>query len=108
MTNQQIQLLISTLCAKNNISSLEKDLLDTWNELCKNPFDEQSAKKQIISNNIQHPDVQLAVDAKPTTICKRADDVTQLDLQYLLQSQLEFLAAKELKEQIKRANNGFV
>ena len=44
--------LIDLLRLKQEITPLEKDILDTWNELQKNPFDMDSANKQILSNKI--------------------------------------------------------
>ena len=48
-------LLIDTLRAKQYITPLEKDILDTWNELQKYPFEMNSAERQVISNDINHP-----------------------------------------------------
>ena len=48
-------LLIDTLRAKQYITLLEKDILDTWNELQKYPFDMNSEERQVISNDINHP-----------------------------------------------------
>jgi len=45
-------LLIEWLHQKKSITSLEKDILDTWNELQKSPFDRSSAQRQIIQNNV--------------------------------------------------------
>ena len=44
-------LLIAYLRQKQYITDLEKDILDTWNELQKNPFDRSAAQKQVIQNN---------------------------------------------------------
>lgn len=48
-------LLIEWLHQKKSITSLEKDILDTWNELQKSPFDRSSAQRQIMQNNAKHP-----------------------------------------------------
>ena len=71
--------LIDFLRLKHEITSLEKDILDTWNELQKNPFDMDSANKQILSNKISHLDIAVKVNALRTTIA--------------------FLAGKEMEEQ---------
>lgn len=44
-------LLIAYLRQKQYITDLEKDILDTWNELQKSPFDRSSAQLQIMQNN---------------------------------------------------------
>lgn len=95
MAGEQISVMINALRSMEKITPLQKDILDTWDTLQKNPFDETAARKQIVSNNYSHPEIALAVDAKPTTVQKRPEDITQLDLVYILQSQLEFLIVKE-------------
>lgn len=50
-------LLIEWLHQKKSITSLEKDILDTWNELQKSPFDRCSAQRQIMQNNVKHPEI---------------------------------------------------
>ena len=98
MTDQQITALINALRLTNNITSLQNDILDTWNELQKNPFDTGSAHKQIISNNISHPDVYLALSAKPGMIQKSGDSLTQDDMIFTLRHQLDGLVAKEIEK----------
>ena len=46
------ELMIEFLKQKQVITSLEKDILDTYHELQKFPFDANSAEQKIISNNI--------------------------------------------------------
>ena len=41
-------LLIAYLRQKQYITDLEKDILDTWNELQKTPFDYRSAQMQVM------------------------------------------------------------
>ena len=57
MTDQQISAIINALRYTNRITPLQKDILDTWDTLHKNPFDTESAHKQIVSNNESHPDI---------------------------------------------------
>lgn len=90
-----VELAINILRAKKQITALEKDVLDTWDKLTQFPFDSAAAKRQIQSNTINHPDVDALVNAKPTTILKRPEEITDMDLRYILQSQLEFLITKE-------------
>lgn len=91
--------LIDFLRLKQEITSFEKDILNTWNELQKNPFDLDSSKKQILSNSISHPDISVKINVLPTTIVKPQNQITEEDNRYILQCQLEFLAEKEMGEQ---------
>ena len=52
-------LLIEGLRQGKSITPLEKDILDTWNELQKSPFDHSSAQRQIMQNNVKHPEYEL-------------------------------------------------
>jgi len=88
-------LLIDTLRAKQYITPLEKDILDTWNELQKYPFDMNSAERQVISNDINHPQIAAVVTAMPTTVPKPREQITETDLRYLLTMQLSGLIEKE-------------
>ena len=88
-------LLIEMLKQKQFITPLEQDILDTWNELQKQPFDMNSANRQIVSNDINHPQIAVAVAALPTTVQKARNQITEQDLQYVLSMQLDSLVAKE-------------
>lgn len=90
--------LIEALGAKQYITPLEKDILDTWNELQKWPFDMDAAERQIISNNINHPKIAATVTAMPTTVPKPREQITERDLRYLLSMQLSCLIEKEREE----------
>jgi len=96
--SQPIEALIAILRARSVITPLEKDILDTWDALNTTPFDDNSAQRQIKSNDFNHPDVTIAVEAKPTTIKKPPENITRADLIYILQSQFELLIAKEYHE----------
>lgn len=88
-------LLIEALRQKKEITALEKDILDTWNELQKEPFDRDSAQKQVIQNNASHPDIFAAISALPTTVVRPFAEATDNDIRYNLNQQLAALAAKE-------------
>ena len=88
-------LLIDALRAKQYITPLEKDILDTWNELQKYPFDMNSAERQVVSNDINHPRIAAMVTAMPTTVQKPREQITETDLRYLLTMQLSGLIEKE-------------
>ena len=91
MTDQQISAIINALRYTNKITPLQKDILDTWDELQKFPFDRSSAQLQIL-----HPDILAAITAMPDVIQKPFHEVTQEDMAFNLQRQLEGLIAKEM------------
>ena len=97
----QISILIEFLRAKHEITELQKDILDTWNEYQKNPIDEVSAKHQISSNNGNHKEIFAKITALPTTISKPSERIDETDLSYILSRQLIFLVEKEME-----INNG--
>ena len=51
--------------------------MDTFDELQKNPFDQESAQKQILLNNIHYPDVFVAISTMPGIVQKTANNITQ-------------------------------
>lgn len=87
--------MIEMLRQKKEITPLEQDILDTWDELLKNPFDSDTAKVQVLKNDSMHPDVRAAIAALPTTERGSLRKVTDGDLRYNLNHQLGFLIAKE-------------
>lgn len=91
-------ILIEMLKQKKYITPLEKDILNTWNELQKNPFDMNSAERQVVSNDINHPKIAAVVTAMPTTVSKPREQITETDLRYLLAMQLSGLIEKEREE----------
>ena len=93
--DRDYSLLIAYLRQKQYITDLEKDILDTWNELQKSPFDRSSAQLQIMQNNAKHPEILAAIKALPTTVIRPFDQVTENDIRYNLGEQLEALAMKE-------------
>lgn len=88
-------LLIAYLRQKQYIADLEKDILDTWNELQKSPFDRSSAQLQIMQNNAKHPEILAAIKALPTTETRPFEQATDSDIRYNLEKQFAALAAKE-------------
>lgn len=88
-------ILIAALKAKQCLTDLEKDILDTWNELQKTPFDRISAQRQVIQNNVKYPDIFAAISARPTVSVRPFTQVTESDIQYNLKEQLAALALKE-------------
>ena len=96
MIDKRISALINVLRYSENITPLQKDILDTWHELKKNPFDKDSAQKQIVSNNINHPDIFAVIRVSPGVVQKPFDAVTLEDMVFNLQRQLEGLVFKEM------------
>ena len=88
-------IMIEMLKQKKYITPLEKDILDTWNELQKYPFNMNSAERQVISNDINHPKIAALVTAMPTTVPKPREQITETELRYLLTMQLSGLIEKE-------------
>ena len=80
---------------KQYLTDLEKDILDTWNELQKNPFDRSAAQKQVVQNNAKHPEIFVAIAALPATETRPFEQATDSDIRYNLEKQLAALAAKE-------------
>ena len=88
-------ILIEYLKQKQCITDLEKDILDTWNELQKKPIDRSAAQKQIIQNNAKYPEVFAAIATLPTTEARPFSQATESDIRYNLEKQLAALAAKD-------------
>lgn len=59
-------LLIAYLRQKQYITDLEKDVLDTWDELQKSPFDRSSAQLQIMAQDTAVKNVPWYQSKSPT------------------------------------------
>ena len=88
-------ILIAALKVKPYLTDLEKDILDTWNEIQKVPFDRVSAQRQVIQNNVKYPDIFAAISARPTVNIRPFTQVTESNIQYNLKEQLTARALKE-------------
>ena len=88
-------ILIEWLRQKQYLTDLEKDILDTWNELQKNPLDYNSAKGQIAKNNVKYPEIFSAIRAIPTNIVRPFDQMSESDFRYSLENQLMALAIND-------------
>ena len=64
-------ILITFLQEKQYLTDLEKDILDTWNELQKNPFDRSAAQRQVLQNDAKYPEIFFAIKSMPTTVSRR-------------------------------------
>ena len=94
----RVSILIEFLKSQRIITPLEKDILDTWNEYQKNPFDMDSANRQIALNYGNHSDIYEKVNSLPTTVSKPRNQITEIDLRYVLGEQLLFLVDKRNEE----------
>lgn len=88
-------LVLELLKQRGTITPLEQDVLDTYHELSKKPIDRGSAILQVQKNNINHPDIFIAISTSPTTVLKPWDSVSDEDVRSNLTSQLGALAEKE-------------
>lgn len=94
-----VSMLIEVLKAKKMITPLEKDILDTWNELNKNPFTMESAERQVTMNDANHKDIFDKIALLPTTVLKPRYAITESDIRYKLTNQLSMLIEKEWNAQ---------
>lgn len=92
-----VSVLIEVLKEKDVITPLEQDILDTYNELNKKPFDREAVIRQCKKNNINHPDIFIAISTSPTTVFKPWSDASNEDVYYNLTNQLGALVEKELE-----------
>lgn len=85
---------------KNKLENtdLEKDILDTWHELMKAPFDRVSAEIQVKKNNAAHPDIHAVIAGLSTTVMRPYSEATDADIQYNLKHQLNALIVKEAEK----------
>ena len=92
-----ISLIIEMLKQKQFITPLEQDILDTYDELNKKPFDREAVIQQCRKNNINHPDIFIAISTSPTTVLKPWAGASDEDVYSNLTSQLGALVKKELE-----------
>ena len=95
-------LILELLKQKGVLTPLEQDILDTYHELDKQPFERNSAIRQSQKNNINHPDIFEEMSTKPTTVLKPWAVASDEDVYSNLMSQLGALTEREL-EVLKRA-----
>lgn len=92
-----VSFVIEFLKQKKVITPLEQDILDTYHELGKTPFDRDASIKKIRENNINYPDIFVAISASPATVYKPWEEASDEDVCSNLMSQLGVLAEKEWK-----------
>lgn len=90
--------LITELLKQNrSITPLEQDILDTYHELSKKPFERDSAIRQSKKNNLNHFDIFMEISTSPTTVLKPWASASDEDVYSNLLSQLGVLAERELE-----------
>lgn len=92
-----VSALIEILKEREVVTPLEQDILDTYDELNKEPFDREAAIQQYRKNNIKYPDIFIAISTSPTTVFKPWSDASNEDVYSNLISQLGVLVEKELE-----------
>ena len=94
-------ILIALLRAKQYLTDLEKDILDTWDEWKKEPFDYNSAQRQVIEQCKIPRDIYC--NQVPTmTVTRPLTQMTEADIRYNLENQFIALAAKEDNKSLRR------
>lgn len=82
-------ILMAALKVKQCRTDLEKDILDTWNELQKKPFDRSSAQRQVIQNALKYPELLAVI------IAVYSSTQGTVDIRDILEKQLMVLLMKE-------------
>ena len=98
LTDEQKHMIVETIKQLTNPSELEKDILDTIEEISKQHLNMNHAQTRIVLTYKNHEDLYAKVNALPTTVQKRHDQIGEMDLRYILQMQLDFLLEKEWEE----------
>lgn len=96
-------ILIALFRAKQYLTDLEKDILDTWDEWKKEPFDYNSAQRQVMQNNAKYPEIFIAIKALPMTVTRPLTQMTEADIRYNLENQ--FIAPcseKKINKSLRR------
>lgn len=98
MNHSEIKVLIECLKEKQFITELEKDILDSWHGLQKEPFNRQELEKKIMENNAKYPEIFVKISTTPGIITKPFKQVTDEEVRKNLLMQVELLCVKELEE----------
>lgn len=109
MNNPEVKVLIEYLKQKQYITGLEKDILDSWYELQKEPFDRQSLEKKIKENNAKYPEIFAEISTTPGIVTKPFVQVTDEEVRKNLLMQIELLCVREVKEvEVKKCNTNIL
>ena len=94
MDNMYAEQTIENLKAKGQKTDIEVDIVETWEDLNRCPFDYEKAKLRVLSNDAKYPDIKALIVVKPQTVVKPINYVTEDDLKYNLSSQVELLLVR--------------
>lgn len=98
MNNMEVKILIEYLKQKQFITELEKDILDSWNELQKQPFDRKEIEKKITENNVKYPEIFVQISTTPGITTKPFIQVTDGEVRKNLFMQVELLCVKKINK----------
>lgn len=96
MDQRTIDIAIEALKTKKHITDIESDILKTWEDYKRNPFDREKAQSRIISNNIKYPDILVAIEMMPNIVKKPFTEVTEDDTKGNLANQINCMFLKRL------------
>lgn len=98
--------LIDLLRQKQHPADLEKDILDTADELLKIPFDRSSSEWQAKANYAKYPAMYGTIMALPNTTPIPWEQMTDQAVRSCLFYQLTFLVEKEWGDKVHGKQNG--
>lgn len=104
MTDKQKHTIIEAIKELSNPTELEKDILDTIEELSKQSLDMAHAQARITMLDSKYQDLYEKVTALPSTVQKPSWQINETDLWYILRMQLNFLLEKEWEENNRGQN----
>ena len=94
MDHRALEPIVEYLKQQNQLSPMESDFIETWNTLVSQPFDADSARQKITSNNLKYPDIYTTIMAMPAYAKRPITELTEDDLKYNLYNQLVQMALK--------------
>lgn len=104
LTDNQKHIIAESIKQLTKLSDSGKDIIDIIEELSKQSFDYNMAQARISYIYGKYNDLYLKVNSLPTTVKKEAYQITELDLRYVLQAQLDFLLQKEWEAHYNEQN----
>ena len=79
-------------------TSRQKDILDTWDEMNKNPFDRETAIMQAKKNQMNYSQFVVGITVASVVGTRPWEELSNYDIYCNLQWQLNVLIAEEIKE----------
>ena len=99
----KVNAVLEFLKLNGTITDLEKDILDTFDKLCKQPFSREEVQKKVADNFRNHWDIKLSAGVALGGNFLPAQYLTDDELRKNLSFQLAELCDKEDEELKKRA-----